>query len=273
MLHTSKEVVGLARSEEPNTLPVNEHLSSRLEMTEESQLPITKRSEVLRHVFTRPLRSTAPQSRYAISRITKSDYHKHQVALGLQSRPRVALHRYITSFFGSSHGRDAPLDSPQSRSRASSLGSRPNSSFHGSIPSLDLVSPGVFIFSGPSLHSRSSFSNSMSRFPSLAETDSDIYPMRRARTDSFSILDKVTILDDGVLEPIREGGITRTMSDVLLGVGTPFEEVIDPLLSDLHDETSLADRTGSHAIYARSTSSRKDVLLVTLLSPYLDFAA
>jgi hypothetical protein len=113
----------------------------------------------------------------------------------------------------------------------------------------------------------------MSRFPSLAETDSDIYPLRRARTDSFSILEKVAMLDEGVLEPIREGGITRTMSDVLLGVCTPFEEVTDPLLSDLHDEASLTERTGNHAIHVPSITLGKDVALVTLLSPYLDFAA
>jgi hypothetical protein len=74
------------------------------------------------------------------------------------------------------------------------------------------------MFSGPGLRL------STLRLPSLAETGSEIQSLSRARTDSFSILDEASILDEGLLEPIVEGGIMCTMSDVLLGVSTPADE-------------------------------------------------
>jgi len=135
------------------------------------------------------------------------------------------------------------LDTLESRSRASSFGSKQNSSTHGSVPSIDLVSPAAFMFSGPSLHSMPSLNDSASRLPSLAESGSgDIQPpLRGARTDSFSMLDDASALDEGILEPINEGDIVRTMSDVLLGAGDPMEGVITPMPDE-------SQRRGGHSV-------------------------
>jgi hypothetical protein len=273
-----EHMVDVSETEESKVATTNEQTHSRSDNAGEPRPHPTKRSEVLRHVFPRPSRKTASQSRTTSFRVTKSDYHRHRVALRLQSRPRVPFHRYITSFFGSSQDRTSPLSSPQSRSRASSFGSRRGSSLYGSAPSIDFVSPGAFIFSGPSLQSTPSFGNSTSRLSSLAETDSDLRPLRRARTDSFSIIDNVSVLDEGILEPISEGGITRTMSDVLQGVRTPFEGLRAPLLYEFREDTdSDCSHTPSTTSQEAGTAYRTSPCIATtiarLLLPHLDFAA
>ncbi|KAF1845818.1 DUF221-domain-containing protein [Cucurbitaria berberidis CBS 394.84] len=202
----------------------------------------TKRSEVLRHVFPRPSRSRAPQGREVTCRVTKPDHYHIASSSRMQSRPRVAFHRYMTSIFGNSWERNVHASSPQNRSRASSFGSRPGSSNHGSVPSLDLVSPGTFVFSGPSLRSEDSINDSTSRLPSLAAS-SDIQRLVRNRTDSFSMLDSSSVIDVGILEPVVERGITRTVSDVLLGISTPIEEAESFSLSELEQDAILDDTT------------------------------
>ncbi|KAH6866878.1 hypothetical protein BKA58DRAFT_430749 [Alternaria rosae] len=210
--------------------------------TSKAQSPDPRRSEVLRHVFPRPSRTRIPHSGKTLPRVTKADRSDTALASRLQSRPRVAFHKYITSLFGSVADRNVVADSPEARSRASSFGSRPGSSLYGSVPSLDMVSPATFMFSGPSLRSVRSYSDSMSRLPSLAETNSDVQLLRRAQTDSFSMLDSASIIEDAILEPGIDQGITRTVTDVLLGVRTPSEEDESPfILQHVYDYLSPKD--------------------------------
>jgi hypothetical protein len=135
------------------------------------------------------------------------------------------------------------------------------------------------MFSGPSLRSTGSYSNSTSRLPSLAETGSDVELLRRAHTDSFSILDDASVTEDAILEPGIDQGITRTVSDVLLGIGTPTEEE-SPLLVELEQ----ADTYPALAIHSSSCahtdfrsigheSEPSKLAFATLLSPYLDTVA
>ncbi|KAF1942685.1 hypothetical protein EJ02DRAFT_344890 [Clathrospora elynae] len=244
---------------------------------EDTQASLTKRSEVLRHVFPRPSRSRTPQSRKTAPRVTKADHRTIAIASRVQSRPRVAFHRYFTSFFGSAQDREVNTNSPEARSRASSFGSRPASSIYGSAPSLDVVSPATFVFSGPSLRSIGSYSDSTSRLPSLAESGSDVQLLRRARTDSFSILDAASVIEDAILEPGADRGITRTLSDVLLGISTPSEEGESPILLDLEPAEALSTSTNSQSYSGRdefhtvrhATTSAVSTFAV-LLSPYLE---
>jgi hypothetical protein len=103
--------------------------------------------------------------------------------------------------------------------------------------------------------------------------------MSRARTDSFSILDEASILDDGLLEPIAEGGIMRTMSDVLLGVSTPVDEAASLNLqqealehdnSDVRSAQEDLSRTVADVRYYRCLGAGR---LVAILLPFLDFGA
>jgi hypothetical protein len=238
--------------------------------------PPPKRSEVLRHVFPRPSRSRTPYIRKAAPRVIKPDRSNAALASRLHSRPRVALHRYFTSLFGGAQDRDVTRASPEARSRASSFGSKPGSSTYGSAPSLDVVSPATFMFSGPSLRSIGSYSNSTSRLPSLAETGSDVQLLRHAHTDSFSMLDDASVIEDGILEPGVDQGIIRTVSDVLLGISTPSEEEESPLLVELGQNrlrgASGLPVTSYFRLTGRATDPSKTTF-VTLLSPYLEISA
>jgi len=94
------------------------------------------------------------------------------------------------------------------------------------------------------------------------------------------MLDDASLLDDEILEPIDEGQILRTMSDVLLGIDTPEEEVTTPVLevpqhkatSEVASKSKLNDLAQGrpsirwHADYAAFTVAQS-------LLPYLDFAA
>jgi hypothetical protein len=205
-------------------------------------IPATRRSEVLRHVFPRSTRLATTTSRGRPSRISRSDHYRSAFLYRRQLRPRGTFHRVISSFFGGNAERGAHSASPQTRSRASSFSSRPGSSAQGSVPSLDLVLPGAFLFSGPSLPSVGSHNNSRSRLPSLTES-SDTYLHRRALTDSFSMVDRASSVEEEVLEPGNGRlGVVRSMSDVLLGVNTPIEELADPLLECPDDGASLLDQ-------------------------------
>ena len=247
--------------------------------TRDAQPPAPKRSEVLRHVFPRPSRSHNPHNQKNVPRVAKTNRANTALASRLQSRPRVAFQKYITYFFGSAHGRNMVADSPEARSRASSFGSRPGSSLYGSVPSLDVVSPAAFMFSGPSLRSVGSYSDSMSRLPSLAETTSDIQLMRRARTDSFSMLDSASVIQDAIFEPGVDESITRTVNDVLLGVHTQTEEIESPLLITLEDGSSIFTGAQSHVMCSsslhpiRHPATSPVCTFATLLLPYLDTAA
>lgn len=240
--------------EASNPIDTNlEHLNEQSvsPSNDDHDTPTTRRSEVLRHVFPRSTRLPPSADHRSPSRISRRDHYRSAVLYARQLRPRGTFHRVISSFFGGNAERGAHSASPQSRSRASSFGSRPGSSVHGSVPSLDLVSPGIFLFSGPSLQSAGSHNNSRSRLPSLTESSDETYLRRRFRTGSFSIVDRESV--EEVLEPVDgPPGVVRSMSDVLLGVNTPIEEPTDPLLQssengiDLMDQNIAQGDTSSH---------------------------
>lgn len=243
------------------------------------------RLEALRHVFPYPTRGRLVQQRKATtSRIVKRN-HRNTVSSRLPNRPR-AFHKYITSLFGNGRDRDVMTRSPQPRSRTSSIGSRLGSSAYGSVPSLDVVSPATFMFSGPVLHSAASDSHSTSRLPSLRETSSEIHLLRRPLTDSFSILEQDSIIDEEVLEPIVKQGPIRTVSDILLGPNTrtQIEEVDGSLLLRSNHSELLpksfcqedgATRYGAHTVNPALGSKTVcyTSVLVALLAPYLDMSA
>lgn len=118
------------------------------------------------------------------------------------------------------------------RPRASSSGERVESEEHGSVPSLDLVSPGAFLFSGPSLRSEAS----RLQLLSLAESEDDGGLRRRLRTDSFSVVGYESGEEEGLELGDGRIGVGRSMADVLLGVDTPLEELADALLGSSRNE-------------------------------------
>jgi hypothetical protein len=140
----------------------------------QTNAPPTKRTDVLRHVFPGPRTATVTQN--SASRVTKPEYRKNSPPLNRYSKRRVAFHRVITSFFHNTPTAVLPRSiHPTTGSSVSSTRSRAGSGSNiGSMLSIDFVSPGAFIFSGPSLRSHpGSFSNSTSRLPSLTENESD----------------------------------------------------------------------------------------------------
>ncbi|KAF2134228.1 DUF221-domain-containing protein [Dothidotthia symphoricarpi CBS 119687] len=247
LMYTSKQ---MCVSSQPTTssLPILNGLSTTtLNDVKDSQTSYTKRSEVLRYVFPRPSRNNIPQNRQVAPRVTKLDFSRHTLSSTKQSRPRTAFHRAITSFFGNNPDRNTQVDIPLARSRTSSFGSKLGSSAFGSVPSLDFVSTTAFLFSGPSLHSAGSFSNSTSRLPSLMESRSQNQSLRREYTGSFSMLDNISIQDEGIIEPVAGRGIIRTMPDVLMGVDTPVDESETLLLRYLDTPAWKALRLTSRA--------------------------
>ena len=253
------------------------HADAPSQTLADAQTPTTKRSEVLRYVFPRPSRSRGTLSQRSAPRVTKTA-HKVGASNGTHYIPRAAFHRYITSLFSGSHARHLYVRNPAVRSRSSSSGSRQDSSAFGSVPSLDMVSPATFIFSGPHIESAGSLSNSASHLPSLAETDS-IIELHRARTNSSSMVDQVGLIDDGILEPRVDEVITRTVSKVLLSNTTPIEEVEHSqpaiLLSDPRRFPSRDGNPNGSCMDTALSSITTDYAstFATLLMPYLDFSA
>jgi hypothetical protein len=176
----------------------------------ETQFFATKRCEILHHVLPLSSRSTSSRSRFS-----KPRQHKTQIAPSSQTRSRASLHKYITTLFGNGHDHNAEQSTSQLRFRASSFGSNLSSSMHGSLPSVDFVSSAAFLFSGPSLHSILSASDSTLRLQRHTSDSIDIRPISRQQTDSFSLLDDASLLESRVLEPTMERGM-RAMADVLL---------------------------------------------------------
>ena len=189
-----------------------------------------RRSEVLRYVFPRPSSRAAPAgaSKPSHDQLAEHEHRKMLRSALRQAKPRVALHRVMTSIFNHTPTRNVPKPGASPlRSRSSSGGSKgpPNS-----VYSLEVVSPGTFLFSGPSLRSvySGSLTNSTSHLARLTGNGSDGQSLRRLHSASLSF-DNLSLFDNGVLEPYVERGITRSMSDVLLGRETPFDEIEDPL--------------------------------------------
>ncbi|KAF2266336.1 hypothetical protein CC78DRAFT_155019 [Lojkania enalia] len=229
----------------------------------------TKRSEVLRHVLPRPHRGHTIAGRKSSPRVTKLEHTKNTLPSLTQSRPRVAFHRAITSFFHNSPIRETP-DAVHQRSSSSrsSLQSRAES-LRGSVPSLDVVSPGTFLFSGPSLRSAQSgsVSNGTSRLPSLTGNGSEAQSLRRVQSASFSS-ESASLLEDSILEPYVERGISRSMYDILLGMHTPSEELTSPILNDFNKGCHASSGHGS--LPHSSNGSCLTNVVATLLLPYLD---
>ncbi|KAF2441140.1 hypothetical protein P171DRAFT_457021 [Karstenula rhodostoma CBS 690.94] len=242
---------------EPET-PASSH-------AEASSTP-TKRSDVLRHVFPRSHVARNSSLTSGISSRMEKLSHRSSPALSLarHSKPRVAFHKALTSIFNTSPTAiTAPIPHNPNSSASSSIRSRANSnSLHGSVPSLEFVSSGAFIFSGPSLRSQSgSFNNSTPRLPSLREDSEDFNMLRRANSDTFSSDDMVV-----------ERGILRTMSDVLYGFDTPspIEELTSSSFEVLAEVHSLGDESFLAPIANQSLVI--SVLAVRVI-PYLDRAS
>lgn len=234
----------------------------------ESNFLSTRRSDILRHVLPRPRIATAAHK--SETRVTKHERRRHMHLSTGQSKCRVAFHRAITSFFNNNTARvDSHTADPPTRSRSSSVRSQAGiASVYSSIPSLDFVSPSAFIFSGPSLRSRSgSLSNSTSRLPSVTENGSDRQSLRRVQSDIISIDDR-KFVEDGILEPWVEHGVVRSMSDVLLGVSTPIKELeiltLEDVAEDVHslpEDATLEPTPDTVTPYGA---------LAKVLLPYLD---
>lgn len=239
-----------------------------------SESPVTTvtRSDLLRHVL--PLRARDRTSRACdtSTRITKGYHCRDHHSRGLRMKPRAAFQKYITSFFSSSNNSTSALNTPLSRSRPSSVGTRPDSSLQGSVPSVDLVSPTAFVFSGPSLHS------STSRLPSLGGTCSEVQFLRRTRTNSFSMLGEADFLEEKLLEPIPGEGVTRNMADILLGACATTEGLMSPVKYGLTGALSSVHTGGCGSVSHISLNmwqhgGSKLRTLAILLLPFLDIGA
>lgn len=194
--------------------------------TDKSQCS-TKQSEALSHIFPHPTRGRNNQhSTKSSGRVVKRT-NKGDNAKRLPSRPN-AFHKYLSSLFNNDQESSVYLLHDQPISSASSSGSTLGSSVCSVAPSVDMVSPATFMFSGPSLRSGKSFSCSTSHIRGRTGTNSEAQITCRTRTDSFCMLDHDSIIDEEIMEPDPEHGITRVMSDVLLGVSTPNDEIAIP---------------------------------------------
>lgn len=152
------------------------------------------------------------------ARITKSHPPKQRLGLGRHTGTKNTLHKCIASIFGNHREHDVQLKAVPSSSDGSSLDPKLEVSTHGSVPSIDLVSPMPFLFSGPSLHSTRSRSDTIPLQP--CEQPS----LGRTHTDSFSMIDDTNVNEDMLLEPLVKRGVVQAMSDVLFDQTTPMEQ-------------------------------------------------
>jgi acetyl-CoA acetyltransferase len=88
------------------------------------------------------------------------------------------------------------------------------------------------------------------------------------------MLDDASITEDAILEPVIDQGITRTVSDVLLGIHTPSEEEDAPSLAEVgHDkelpglnDTYICDANDQTGTVTHETNSSVSTLAALLLS-------
>lgn len=229
----------------------------------------TRRAEVFRHVFPRPSPVHTTLNRKPTTRATKPEHHRVTLSSLRQSRPRVAFHRVLTSFFNYSTTRDNESDaaSPQVGSAASSVRSRAGS-LPDSLHNLEVISPGTFLFSSPSLRSiRDSRSNSTSGRPSFIENGTESRSLRRSLSETISI-DNLSLFNDSILEPFVENVVTRSMSDVLHGAITP-DELGGPILEEPNEDNP--DTVENGAPPYQSQTAIPDTMFASLLLSYLDF--
>ena len=237
-----------------------------------------------RHVFPRSSRRAILSNRGNSSRISKSDRYRNTLHHMHQLSPRVTFHKVIGSFFGTAPGQEAQNTSPQTRSRASSFGSRPSSSIYGSVPSLDFISSGAFLFSGPDLPSAGSYTNSTPKLHTLAGSFEDGQVSRRFRSESFSMVDDASAKDEffDPIEPISTQGVVRSTSEMLHGVDTPIEEIEDSLFECPNGETAqvrptpFRDHERSSKISRHSSSAHglfQNSVITACVLRYTDSAA
>jgi hypothetical protein len=175
-------------------------------------------------------------------RITKLHSSRDRISSHLRLRPSIALQKCFHSLFRGSHDHIAALNNPLLRPRTSSVESRLSSSLHGSVSSIDFVSPAAPMFSRPSLHSTQSESDSTSNRLSFGQIGYDFKPLSRAHIESDFTVDDARPIEEKLLEPSVERGITRTMSDVLFGLSPPTE---DSVISLLHQSERIAYHSDS----------------------------
>jgi hypothetical protein len=241
--------------------------------TDEKTSFSARHSDILRHMFPRPSSRNAPLNKTPYGPIPESKRRKVLNSLPRQSKPRVAFHKVLSSFFSHPVGNpEGQKDCSQGSSASStSTLSKGGSAIH-SAPSLEVVSPGTFLFSGPSLRSAlsGSLTNSTSHLPSLTGNGSECYSFRCTESGSLS-LDNLSLVEDEILEPFVECGITRSMSDVMRGLSTPFDEIEGPILEERNeDEYSLADGSMGRCDFDCTHSIAG---VASFLMPYLDAAS
>lgn len=241
----------------------------KLHQNNQTDKTTTKRSERLRHVFPRPSRRSVHHGGGSSQRVSKTDQYKSAFLYRRQLKPRGTFQRVINSFFGHQLERGARSISPQGRSRTSSAESRLGLSIQDSVPSLDLLYPGTFLFSGPHLQSAGSY-NSAPRLPDVTGSFDQTYATGHRHSDSFSMIDIAGVEAD-LLEPIVNRGVVRSMSNVLLGINKPFEELEDSLLESPDEE---ADSHLSRETRIRCSSAAdvlcRNPLITTLILRHTD---
>lgn len=235
------------------------------------QASLTRRSEKLSHVLPRPTRGRAILRRKGAPRVGRPGTG-NAISHTIQSKQR-AVQRYLASIFGTGQDRADKSSTPEAIRRASSSISIPPSSTSGSIPNLVIVSPATLLFSAPGLDS-GSYCQSPSIFPAFV-MNSSTASLRRARTDSFSMLDYDNIDGGRILEPNVQCGITRTVTGVLSRTSTPYPKDSSPLRLDAQTLGLLPGLNGNGSDACLSSAPEQSMAQVncafaTLLSPYLD---
>lgn len=136
---------------------------------------------------------------------------------------KQTLHKCIASIFGNHNEHNVELESSQSSSDGSTLDQKLKASTHGSVPSIDLVSPTPFLFSGPSLRSAQSKIDMVSSRTRHERAGGDQPSLGRAHTDSFSMIDDTNFAKETLLEPLVKRDAVQIMSDVLFDQITSTE--------------------------------------------------
>jgi len=220
------------------------HIDTNTTNTEEAPVPASQLSAAK----CESRREEGLKRHHRVHRISKPEHLRSAFSSFRHSRRRVAFPRVLASFFNS-HSETPTGNTPnpghhQVESSASSILSPQLSLRRGSTPNLELISPNGFLFSGPSLRSAysSSMSNSVSRRASYAETGSesnnwteiDARALRRIYSSASFSGESSSLIEVNVLEPpAGQGvGITRSMSDVLLGM----DEMTPPIFEDLDED-------------------------------------
>ncbi|KAF2015871.1 hypothetical protein BU24DRAFT_391174 [Aaosphaeria arxii CBS 175.79] len=170
------------------------------------------------------------------------------------SKRRVAFNKVINSIFPNNPPSTPHLGRQDSLEKCTHLA---KSSPSDSLRSLDVVSPGTFLFSGPSLKSACSDSvrSNRSRLPSWAESSVGTNSPGRRQSSMSGPNGRSNAMSDSIMEPLVEHGVTRTMSDVLLTDDAHNCETM-PFTSESNIQYSLQQANSSlkAVIHAKSPS-------------------